>query len=391
MKKNKYLTYLILITTLLSGCHSKDSEQILTDDAHIIEEMEPTAIDIMMIGDILVHEPVYYSGMKEDGTINYDHLFSNIEDEINESDIRIVNQETILGGTELGLSGYPCFNSPQEIGISEAEAGFNTILHATNHTLDKGTIAVYNTINFWKSNYPYINVLGINETEQDKDNIIIYQEDDFKVAILNYTYGTNGIKVPDDTPYLVNILDKERIKSDIEKAKNLADMVVVCPHWGTEYVYEPDNMQKEYTKLFYDLGVDVVIGTHPHVLEPVEVIKEDGNDHEMLVYYSLGNFISSQDAKPRMVGGLAKITLIKDYENDECYIEKYELQPVVTQLGEYTSYLLKDYNNELADQNRIKRYSGCSDFSYEYVNDLCVDILGEDYDKNELCLKKSLR
>lgn len=391
MKKNKYLTYLILITTLLSGCHSKDSEQILTDDAHIIEEMEPTVIDIMMIGDILVHEPVYYSGMKEDGTINYDHLFSNIEDEINESDIRIVNQETILGGTELGLSGYPCFNSPQEIGISEAEAGFNTILHATNHTLDKGTIAVYNTINFWKSNYPYINVLGINETEQDKDNIIIYQEDDFKVAILNYTYGTNVIKVPDDTPYLINILDKERIKSDIEKAKNLADMVVVCPHWGTEYVYEPDNTQKEYTKLFYDLGVDVVIGTHPHVLEPVEVIKEDGNDHEMLVYYSLGNFISSQDAKPRMVGGLAKITLIKDYENDECYIEKYELQPVVTQLGEYTSYLLKDYNNELADQNRIKRYSGCSDFSYEYVNDLCVDILGEDYDKNELCLKKSLR
>lgn len=391
MKKKKYLTYLILITTLLNGCHSKYSEQILTDDEHIIEEMEPTALDIMMIGDILVHEPVYYSGMKEDGTINYDHLFSNIEDEINESDIRIVNQETILGGTELGLSGYPCFNSPQEIGISEAEAGFNTILHATNHTLDKGTIAVYNTINFWKSNYPYINVLGINETEQDKDNIIIYQEDDFKVAILNYTYGTNGIKVPDDTPYLVNILDKERIKSDIEKAKNLADMVVVCPHWGTEYVYEPDNMQKEYTKLFYDLGVDVVIGTHPHVLEPVEVIKEDGNDHEMLVYYSLGNFISSQDAKPRMVGGLAKITLIKDYENDECYIEKYELQPVVTQLGEYTSYLLKDYNNELADQNRIKRYSGCSDFSYEYVNDLCVDILGEDYDKNELCLKKSLR
>lgn len=356
-----------------------------------VEELEENEhIDLLMIGDVLVHEPVYKSGIQSDGTLNYDHFFYNIQSDLDEAEIKIVNQETILGGMDLGFSSYPCFNSPQEIGDAEAKAGFNVILHATNHTMDKGFKAIENTINFWKNNYPEIAVLGINEKEEDQNNIYIYNQNGFKVALLNYTYGTNGIPLPSDKPYLVNIMDKERITNDVKLAKEQADFVVVLPHWGTEYQYTPDNFQKEYTKLLSDLGVDLVIGTHPHVLENIEVITND-EGHQMLVYYSLGNFVSGQTKKDRVVGGLAKVAIEKDYKTNESYITEYELKPIVTQQGEYTAYELEDYTDELASQNRIKYKEGCSNFSVEYINDLCSEILGNDFSKSEQKVKVRLK
>lgn len=377
----------------------KNSEEVVTqiednnDYIYVeqVEELEENEhIDLLMIGDVLVHEPVYKSGIQNDGTLNYDHFFYNIQEDLDEAEIKIVNQETILGGMDLGFSSYPCFNSPQEIGISEAKAGFNVILHATNHTMDKGYKAIENTINFWKDNYPEIAVLGINEKEEDQNNIYIYNQNGFKVALLNYTYGTNGIPLPSDKPYLVNLMDKERITHDVKLAKEQADFVVVLPHWGTEYQYTPDNFQKEYTKLLSDLGVDLVIGTHPHVLENIEVITND-EGHQMLVYYSLGNFVSGQTKKDRVVGGLAKVAIEKDYKTNESYITEYELKPIVTQQGEYTAYELEDYTDELANQNRIKYKEGCSNFNVEYINDLCSDILGDDFSKSEQKVKVRLK
>ena len=356
-----------------------------------VEELEENEhIDLLMIGDILVHEPVYKSGIQNDGTLNYDHFFYNIQSDLDEAEIKIVNQETILGGMDLGFSSYPCFNSPQEIGDAEAKAGFNVILHATNHTMDKGYKAIENTINFWKENYPEIAVLGINEKEKDQNNIYIYNQNGFKVALLNYTYGTNGIPLPSDKPYLVNLMDKERITNDVKLAQEQADFVVVLPHWGTEYQHTPDSFQKEYTKLLSDLGVDLVIGTHPHVLENIEVITND-EGHQMLVYYSLGNYVSGQTKKDRVVGGLAKVSIEKDYKTNESYITEYELDPIVTQQGKYTAYKLEDYTDELASQNRIKYKEGCSNFNVEYINNLCSDILGDDFSKSEQKVKVRLR
>ena len=362
----------------------------------IIEEVEeqPTPenehIDLLMIGDMLIHQPVYKSGIQVDGSLNYDHFFTNIQNDINEAEIAIVNQETILGGTELGISSYPCFNSPQEIGDAEAKAGFDVILHATNHTIDKGFKAVDNTINFWKNNYPEITVLGINSNEEEKETIQIYEQNGFKIALLNYTYGTNGIPLPSDKPYLVNLLDEETVTRDITKAKELADFVVVLPHWGTEYQYVPDSLQEKYTKLFSDLGVDLVIGTHPHVLENIEMITND-EGHEMLVYYSLGNYVSGQQKRDRVIGGMAKVSIEKDATTGETYITEYELDPIVTQQGEYTAYKLEDYNDDLASQNKIKNQEGCSNFNMEYINDLCTEILGEDFDEEAEKVKVKLK
>ena len=180
---------------------------------------------------------------------------------------------------------------------------------------------------YWK-NFPNVKVLGINENEEQYNSIYVYEKEDFKIAILNYTYGTNGIPIPKDNPYVVNLLDEDKIRQDVAKAKEISDLVIVCPHWGTEYVYEPDSWQKKWTNLFLELGVDVVLGAHPHVIEPVEVkTREDG--HQMLVYYSLGNFVSNQDRSPRMLGAMAKVSMIKD--DSGAYVNSYSVVPLVTQ------------------------------------------------------------
>lgn len=418
-KKDKLLIKKALLlglsSLLLTSCNAKDNKkvsecknvetyeevtectnatEIMTvkdENAEEVEEIkENEHVDLLMIGDMLIHTPVYKSGIQSDGSLNYDHFFKNIQEDLDKAEIKIVNQETILGGSELGFSSYPCFNSPQEIGDSEAKAGFNVILHATNHAMDKGYTAIENTIDFWRQNYPDIAMLGLNLSEEEQNNIQIYEQNGFKIALLNYTYGTNGILLPKDKPYLVNLLDKEKVTKDIIEAKKLSDFVIVMPHWGTEYQYVPDNLQQEYTKLFSDLGVDLVIGTHPHVLENIETITND-DGHKMLVYYSLGNYVSGQNKKDRVIGGMAKVSIEKDYTTNESFITEYELDPIITQQGEYTSYKLEDYNDELANENKIKNSSGCSNFSMEYINDLCSQILGDSFDKEEEKVKVRVR
>lgn len=394
---------LVGLSISLSACSkgkeaSSDNVSIEETESTTVEETTTTppdvTVDIMMIGDILAHEGVYNSGLQANGTYNFDHLFKNIKSDISAADIRIVNQETILGGVELGLSGYPCFNSPYEIGVAEAKAGFNVILHATNHTLDKGLTGVENCLNFWKTNYPEMAVLGINETEEDYNDIYVYNKDGFKIAILNYTYGTNGIAIPASKPYIVNMLDVDKITQDVTKAKEIADMVVVCPHWGTEYVYEPDSNQKYWTNLFLKLGVDVVIGAHPHVMEPVETLTRD-DGHQMVVYYSLGNFVSNQDKMPRMLGGMAKVTLVKSGTDNSCYVKQYSYTPIVTQklfgTSLITSYKLSDYNDTLASENAIRKDSGNSEFSLSYCQELCKLVFGDSYDESSKMVYVKLR
>lgn len=395
--------FTISTSGLISGCGK--SKQTVADDAtqetttqeettqeETTAESSDIQVDLMMIGDMLIHEGVYKSGLQSDGNYNFDHLFRNILPDLDGNDLNIVNQESILGGVELGLSGYPCFNSPYEIGDAEVKAGFNVVLHATNHTIDKGLTGVENCMNYWRTNHPDTTVLGINKDKEEYNDIHVYDKDGFKIAMLNYTYGTNGITMPTSNPYCVNLLDKTKITEDVTKAKELADMVVVFPHWGTEYVYEPDSNQDYWTNLFLSLGVDVVIGSHPHVLEPVEVLT--GNDgHQMLVYYSLGNFVSNQDQKPRMIGGMAKVSLVKNSDG-ECYIKKYSLEPLVTQklfgTSRISTYKLRDYTQDLSNDNAIRQDDGGSDFSYQYCQNLCKQILGDDYDEANSILEVEL-
>ena len=393
---------ILLITLILLSCCSCTNEDEVASISEIEQVMEPSIeeqstestveedfiepeVDLLMVGDILLHDNVQNSGKLPDGTYNYDHLFENVVEDIQAADIAIANQEVILGGTELGLSGYPAFNGPFEVGDALVNAGFDVILHATNHTLDRGKKALLNCLDFWETNHPEVAVLGAFDSQEDYDNsIYVYEEDGLKIAILNYTYGTNGIPSPSDMPYAVARLEEEKVISDLQKAEGLADFTVVCPHWGTEYQHKQSAEQEKWANLFMEYGADLVIGTHPHYIQPVEMLTGE-NDEEMLVYYSLGNFINSTNENgrgtaDRMVGAMAQVTIAKN-EAGKAYIKEYGVEPLVTQLlygtQEITTYKLADYTEELASKNEILKKD--SVFDLTFCKELCKDVFGDLY------------
>lgn len=358
---------------------SKTESQTQPQSESQSEIMAPVEVKLVMIGDMLLHDVVQYTGEMPDGTYNYDHFFTHIKQDIQNADVAVVNQEVIIGGAEFGISGYPDFNCREEVGDALVKAGFDIVLHATNHSMDRGQKGIENCMNFWDSRYPQIKYLGLNRTQQDYENIYVYEKDGFKIAMLNYTYGLNGIALPSDRPYLVNLLDEEKIKRDLQKAEEVADFTIVYPHWGTEYVYEPDLSQRKWAQLFADYGADLVLGAHPHVIEPVEWIT-GASGNQTLVYYSLGNFISAQQAAPRMLGAMAEITLEKNNAG-KAFIKDYGVTPLVTHrvfgCGEITTYKLKDYNDELASRSTILTLDDT--FSMSMLQNLCRQVFGDLY------------
>lgn len=170
-------------------------------------------VTLIMVGDVLLHTPVAKSGVQRNGSYDFTALFANVKDEIAAADLALVNQEVIIGGAALGVTGYPSFNAPYELGDALVEAGFDVVLHATNHTLDKGKKGVTNCLSFWAEQYPQITVLGINESQEAQDhNIFVYEQEGIRIAVLNYTYGTNGIPMPSGMPYAVNLLEEKRLQ-----------------------------------------------------------------------------------------------------------------------------------------------------------------------------------
>lgn len=358
---------------------------------------EEPEITLIMTGDILLHTPVAESGLQEDGSYDFTAVFAHTKDRIEEADLALVNQEVILGGTELGISGYPAFNAPYELGDALADAGFDVILHATNHALDKGAKGILNCLAFWENNYPDIAALGIHDSVEGQEELYIYEQDGMKIAILNYTYGTNGIPMPASMAYAVDMLEKERMESDLQRAEELADFTIVCPHWGTEYRLTQDAGQEQTARFFWENGADLVIGTHPHVIEPVVWVGEEGTTvcdlkeqdgslqgtdrrDGMLVYYSLGNFVNwtsgtGEGVANRMVGGMAEITLGRN-EKGEVYIKQYGIDPVICHVEEgingVTVYPASEYTKELSETNAIRKQDG--NFSLRYCKELLEQV-----------------
>ena len=340
------------------------------------------SVTLTMVGDILLHTRIHEYSRQEDGTYNFDAIFANTAEQIAEADLALVNQEVIIGGAELGVSGYPSFNAPYEVGDALVKAGFDVALHATNHALDKGKKGVLNCIAFWEENHPEIGVLGIHDSAEDQEELYIIEIEGIRIAILNYTYGTNGISMPKDMPYAVDMLTEDAVIEDLKRAKEQADFVIVCPHWGTEYRLTPDKSQKKWTQLFLEYGVDLVLGTHPHVIEPIELLTNEETGAQMLVYYSIGNYVNwtsgtVDGTANRMVGGMANVTIGLD-ENGTAYITDYDVEAVVCHVEKKTNgitvYPLTEYTEELARNNAIR--SQDADFSLEYCIELCDEVWG---------------
>lgn len=226
-----------------------------------------------------------------------------------------------MGGNSRGFSGFPYFNSPTEVGDAIADAGFNVVLQASNHTADQKLDGLLYCADFWKNKHPEVLVTGIHEDASQADDIPLLTIDDVTFAILNYTYGANTETLPLDLLGHLNLLcavnEKNgqmdfttlnpQVLEDISRAKELADIVIVCPHWGTEYSSKISSYQEKWALEMTEAGADVIIGTHPHVVEPVEWITAE-NGNESLCYYSLGNYVSTQKNALSMLEGMAWLT-----------------------------------------------------------------------------------
>lgn len=416
MKKHNQLLSLLLTGGILLGLllQSGCSNQV-PDTASVIQQTPPTSViqqtppaseeaprepvtaqdpsaepslrelRLIMVGDILLHTPVEECALQEDGTYDFHALFSHTKNLIASSDLALVNQEVIIGGESLGISGYPAFNAPYAIGDALADTGFDVVCHATNHALDKGKNGLLNCLSFWQEKHPQIGILGIHDSAESARNLYYYQNGDSTIAILNYTYGTNGIPLPQDMPYSVDLLEQEKVLADIRQAEANADFTIVCPHWGTEYRLTPDASQEKWTTLFLENGVDLVIGTHPHVIEPYEMLTDEATGHSMLVYYSLGNFVNwtsgtGEGVSNRMVGGMADITLWSDADQ-KVSIKDYGIHALVCHVTSETDgvtvYPLSEYSEALASENEILNQA--PDFSYSYCVDLCDQVWGKDH------------
>jgi poly-gamma-glutamate capsule biosynthesis protein CapA/YwtB (metallophosphatase superfamily) len=295
---------------------SVEVKEISNSNHSLSDKSYKSSLNLTAIGDVLIHDRVY-NDAKINDHYDFKPMLAQVKDLLRKADITIANQESMAGGTELGLSSYPCFNSPHEIADALKDAGVDMISIANNHSIDRGEKGILSATNYYrKINLPYE---GAYRSEQDQEQVRILTKNGIKVGFLAYTYGTNGIHIPDGKSYLVNIIDEKRIKEDIGHIKPLVDVVVVSMHWGTEYQRFPSNVQKELAVKVANDGADIIIGHHPHVLQPMEwITRKDGK--KTFVAFSLGNFLSGQVHDYKDIGGILNIEIVKELKDNKVNI-----------------------------------------------------------------------
>ena len=296
LKKQPFIVLIVIILIIIlfcRNCSCKNDDNINNNEKNTINNKENVntkkdnkkSLSLVMVGDVLIHEAVYKDALRSDGSYDFSSMFDDVRPLLSGYDLSYCNQESIIGGKDLGISGYPNFNSPDEIGEEIVNLGFNMVGLANNHAFDKGEKAINYSVNFWKK-YDNVITAGSYLSNDDRNNIKIYEKNGIKYAFLAYTTSLNGNKL-NGKDYLVNMYDKDKVKADIDRVKD-ADLVIVAMHWGNEYTNEPTNSQRDIASYLASLGVDLIIGTHPHVVQPITYIGDT------LVIYSLGNFISNQ-------------------------------------------------------------------------------------------------
>lgn len=265
--------------------------------AEISSKPEPITIHISAFGDTMCHltniKNAYDSSSKD---YDFSNVFKNIRKYTENADITIGNLETTFAGSSRGYTGYPTFNAPEILGQNLKDIGVDVLTTANNHCMDKGISGLVSTLNFL-DNYGIAHT-GTSRSEDEQNTILIKDVNGIKIAFLSYTYGTNGITVPSDKTYSVNLIDKDLIKKHIASAKEQnVDVICVSMHWGIEYKLKPNSTQEELSDFLFENGVDIILGSHPHVLEPMKkrtITLNDGTTKDGFVIYSLGNFVSGQ-------------------------------------------------------------------------------------------------
>ena len=375
----------LALSCLGGGPGEAEARAAAYDGAPAFEEPAPPEPVIYSFTLVAAGDNLFHDVMVRDPPDGLDFLthyltyYAPIRSIVQGADIAFINQETPLAGAEFGFFGWPRFNSPQELGLALIETGFNVVNHANNHAMDMGERGLIATIDFWDSR-PEVICLGVHRSQEARDRPALLDANGIRVGFLAYTFSTNGIPVPRARPYLVSMIDDEIMEREIRALRALCDFLVVSMHWGYEYVHAPNAEQRRLAAFLADLGVDLVIGHHPHVLQPVETLPRRGGG-ETLVVYSLGNFISAQHDNNTLLGGLLYLEAQK--KDGRVSIERAGIIPVVThyELGfvNFRVYPIFDYTEELASRhrNRARADLGRANISLEYFNNLARTVLGD--------------
>lgn len=333
------------------------------------KEETDTTFTLTAIGDVMCHNTQYMDAYDSDtGTYDFSYVFDNISSYTKTANICIGNLETSFAGEDRGYSNYPTFNSPDSLADSLKSIGVDVLSTAGNHALDMGFSGLSRTIDVLDK--ADISHLGTYKTQEDQDKVLIKYVKGVKIAFIDYTYGTNGISVPSDKKFCINLIDKDLIKKHIETAKNQnADMIVACMHWGTEYQTKQNSEQEELADFLFQNGVNVIIGNHPHVIQPMEkrtVTLEDGSTRDGFVAYALGNFICDQNAVNTRDSIILNLKITK-HTDGSITIDNYDYVPIYmykdTSVSKHKMKILDinktiyNYENNLDDSITEKIYN----------------------------------
>ena len=352
--------------------YKSDMDAVGTSETSNINEFGPTGkapvpaendntrkLTLIAAGDNLIHKTIVDKAWRPElNSHDFHFLYTPILDTIQSRDLAVINQETIFISDNALISDYPTFGTPEIMGEALVDSGFDIILSATNHTWDKGVRGVNDTLNYWKIFHPEITLLGIHDSPAAFNTIDYVEKNGIRLAMFNYTYGLNGFKVPNSLYYMVNLLgQRDKFLSDVMTAESEADMTVCFLHIGEEYRFQPTSFQQAYVHSLIDAGADLIICSHPHVVEPAAYITTAAGNSG-LVFWSCGNLISAQSKIPRILGGLADVTITKDDSGTR--ISSWNFIPTVTHFSgmDVRVFLLKDYNDVLASVNHANYNDG---------------------------------
>lgn len=361
------------------------TNQVQADTEVVTEEVfKPTSAKLVAVGDNLMHRSCTLSAKNADGTYDFTKHFANMADIFKAADLAVISQDTVLGGIELGATSTETgiFNTAVELADGMADAGINVVLAANNHIMDEGSAGLNTMMSYFSTKYPNITLLGVNNSREAKDEPVYVETNNIKIAMINYSYGSNQTADLDASPYLLNQYDEDWLSDILKQAREKADFIIAFPFWGEQNSMDYTQEQERQAQFLADNGVDLIIGSYPHVVEPVKWITAENGDRT-LVYYSLGNFQSIQNTVENMLGGQANVTISK--EEDGTHISDYSLDFVVThyeqrESSEYydivTTYPLADYTSDLAARHGMS-VSGNEEFNLASLQGLSSQILSK--------------
>lgn len=368
---------LVLNVVLIRSAYTKQSlikkEEITQEEP--VKTGKKSSFDFVGVGDNLIHGAIWYHQKNAGQGYDFKDIYEYTNPYTQNADLAFINGETICApGFE--LSHYPVFNGPVEILDAVNAAGFDWMALSSNHSMDMGYDGLVAEMNYLKENASSIVTTGSHATKEEAEQYIVKEVNGLKVGLLGYTYGLNGYSLPEDKPWLVDLIDKEKIKKDMEAISKISDVQLVSMHWGVEYDPTITEEQRDLADYLHALGAEAIIGHHPHVIGPVELLRS--KDQETLVYYSLGNFLSAQDTSEGMVGGMANFTLNYDHDRKKASFTKAQFIPTITYFDPnfytFKTTTIHEYTQDMADTHFMT--ANGLNISKEWVQQYVQEVVG---------------